>query len=653
MITSIFNKPDLLKTFLPLTESGKTFLEFLLVNPKTATVEGRGFFNDVDFLIDSCKPLIGRYNFCLSHFGFPQAEIPTRAAYNQFDRTLMDATYQDQARVHSLSLAMLFKPELIREMSGQTSNVDHFQNIVNQINVIFSRLGLKTYSIDYFLTGVTLRFCPTETLRQRPLNKAALSLVTKSLLESVEKKMLSSELKRFVLASSVLTKMWDPAPGLPGMFTGEESGTMIVASAGALEPAEESVFASLLEDIFEPKKKPEKESYTAPNILGLSQSWQETQEAQYETTPEQSSHRNEKSFSASKEEYVDPKTKELTKELVAYFHSQSQGKWRWPMYSANFNRLHKGVGSGEMLLLNADPFASELGFQFLMQSAEAFIKEGSGQLLVFSKKRSLGDLALGALSRHYKTNPLTSKLPGVPDAAGLVKAFGALFPNLPLVQACNRNDGLDQLQRYLEHDYLLQQKKKGGALIPLVILIDNLAEFSIADEDENFRRLSQIKAHLREFNGSLWTTQFRPASSTMGQSNLSLADYVLNLDYNGILDSIANGKGSMPFKPSEWEAGFQADFSPDQLIQEISLLKIRFQTHGSHRGFVGHYAFHRPSSLFHEVAAIQATNQTPQKPAITQSLKPVTSTHGVSQSDTSASGSSQAGTSATPFRNPT
>ena len=619
MITATISKQDLLKTFLPLSESGKNFLEVMLVNPKTSKVEGRGFFNDSDFLLDACMPLMGRFNFCLSNFSLTQQQVPTRASYNQFDRTLLDPVIQDHARVHSLSMAMLFKPELIREMSAQAGNSDQFLNIISQIAAIFSRLGIKTYSLDYFLTGVVLRFWPSATLKQRPLNKAALALVIKHMLDVVGKRMNTQEQKRFALTASTLGKIWDPTPGLPGMFAGEEAGSMTVTSSGSLEPAEEAIFAAMLEDVFEPKKKEERDSYSSPNIQGLSQNWQESHESQFETAPTQDLHQ-EKGFSTDKSDFLDPQSRESSKELVNFFHSQSLAKWRWPLYSAGFNQLLKGVACGEMLLLQSDPFAADLSFQFLMQCAESFNKEGTGQILIFSKHRSMGDVALASLSRHYKSNPLSSKSPSAPDAATLAKSYSSLFPNLPQTPPCSRGDGLDHVLRYLEHDYLIKQKKKGGTLMPLSIIIDNLAEFSQGGDDETFRHLALIKMRLQEFNGSLWVTQLRQADGAAPQSCLALADYLLAIDHDGSQEAVAQGKVALPSKATDWEAGFHADFSAEMLIQEFSLLKIRFQSHGSHRSFQGHYAYHRPSRLFQEISSPPTASQnsllqTPSTPA--------------------------------------
>lgn len=618
MTTANISKQDLLKTFLPLADSGKTFLEILLVNPKSMKVEGRGFFNDVDFLMDTCKPLLGRFNFCLSNFGFSHDKIPSRGALNQFDRTLLDSSLQDQAKVHSLSIAMLFKPELIREMNEQGVSLDQFLNIKYQIDSIFSRLNISNYGLDYFLSGVVLRFRPAEALQQRPLNKAALILVAKHLIGLVEKKMNGQEVKRFSLTSSVLGKISDPMPGLPGIFAGEASGSMTVLSSGNLEPGENAIFQSILEDVFEPKGKSGKEGHSAPNTTGLSQNWQDSEEAQFETRPihnhdhdhdHDSDH--ETHSSRVKERYSDPKEQINAKELMAFFNIRSQTPWRWPLYSSLFNRIYGGLACGELLLVQSDPFAAELAFHFLMQSAEGFCNEGKGQFLIFSKKRSLGELALSSLSRHYKTNPLTSTAPSKPDNATLAKTFATLFPNAPQLPVCNRGDGLDQLLKYLEHDYLLKQKKKGGQLVPLIIVVDNLSEFSHGNPDEDFRRLSAMKLRLAEFNSSLWVTQMRPADPLAPQPALALANYLVTLDHNGAQESSAPSKLGQPSKPSDWEAGFHAEFTAEMLIKEFSLLKIRFQSHGSHRNFQSHYAYHRPSYLFHEINPAPASGPNP------------------------------------------
>src|SRR3954470_2453000 len=90
MMTALYSKQDLLKTFVPLSQSGKAFLEIMMVNPATLKVEGRGFFNDVDFLLEACNPLVGRFNFCLSNFAYPPERLPSRSSYNQFDRGQLD-----------------------------------------------------------------------------------------------------------------------------------------------------------------------------------------------------------------------------------------------------------------------------------------------------------------------------------------------------------------------------------------------------------------------------------------------------------------------------------------------------------------------------------------------------------------------------------
>jgi hypothetical protein len=614
MFSTLFSKPDLVKTFVPLSDNGKAYLEVMLINNKTDRVEGRGFFNDADFLLDACRGLVGRYNFSLSNYAYTQAQIPTRPSYNQFDRTLLDLPVQDSARVHSLSIVFLFTPDLIRELYVQGGNNDQLVNIVYQIDSILGRMGIRNYSLDYFLTGISVRIWAPGALQRRPLVKMTLGLTVKRLLDSLEKKMTPQEQKHFALTSSAAGKIYDPVPGLPGMFSAESSETMVVTSSGSLEPGEDGAVTALLEEVFESKKpKSEKESYVTPsNIQGLSQNWQDSQEPQYESKPT-AGLQHEKNYSPGKGDFASSQKGEGNRELTAWFQNYTQGKWRWPLYSSAFNKIHQGLGCGEMLLLHCDPFAGELGFQFLLQCAEGYAKEGTGQVLIFSKKRGLGDLALSALSRHFRGNPLAGRPEGgVPEAASLAKAFDSLFPNPLQAAPCGRQDGLEQLLKHLEHDYLPKQRKRGNALMPLAILIDNLDEFAGESEAETFRGLSQLKMRLREFNGSLWVTRMGAMEQCSADACLGLADYQMMLDHDGSREAAAKsaesaGKGVRQPRASEWEAGFHVDLSVAKLMQEICLAKIRFQAHGAHRHFQGHYVYHRPSCLFKEISAIPQT----------------------------------------------
>ena len=597
MITSQYSKQDLLKSFLPLSDSGKAFLEIMLVNPKSSTIEGRGFFNDTDFLLEACNPQFGRYNFCISNFAYAADQIPTRNSYNQFDRAYLDAGLQEHARAHSLSLVVFFKPDLIREISSQSGNSDYLMNVVYQVDDILGRLKVKSYCLDYFLTGLVLRFNPSALLQRRPLNKSALAVVSKRMLEVIEKEMTPQEHKRFALGSAATGKVWDPLPGLPGFFTGDGQESVIVTSSGGLQPAEEMLFLEIFEEIFEGRKQKGQESvYTSPNIQGLSQNW----EASHDEGGGGRGLQVDKGYSESKAPYTDAKSREGSPELASFFQATAAGKWRWPLYATLFNKAHQGVACGDLLFLQCDPFAAELGFHYLMQCAEAYTKEGTGQMLVFTKKRGSGDLALASLSRHYKTNPFLSKQPGkFPDPAALAKVYGSLFPHPPQVISCGHNEGLEQVLKYLEHDYLLKQKKSGHPMMPLAILIDNLDEFFQESEMETFKRLSQLKLKLREINGSLWVTQAAQAGAAP-RLYLGLADLLLWLDHDGSQEAAAAGRPGAP-RPGEWEAQFHLDLSMGEIVHDISLIRIGFQVHGSHRPLPCHYVYYRSSCLFREI----------------------------------------------------
>lgn len=608
MISSLYSRQDLLKTFVPLSDSGKAFLEVMLVNPKTSKPEGRGFFNDLDFLLEACNAHVGRYNFCLSNFVYTPELIPTRGSCNQFDRTLLDGGLQDKARAHSLSVILFFKPDLIREMSDQPGGGDQFLNIVYQVDGILGRLGIKNYSMDYFLTGMVVRFCPQATLQHRPLNRTALAQVTKRLLEATEKQMTTQEQKRFALGASVGGKMWDPLPGMPGLFAGEGQDTVIVSSSGALQPGEDVPFAALLEEVLDGKgsraqaDRPSPQEPFSPNIQGLSQNWVDGQfdgdtgAAMGKGYADLSSKQTDSSVIKS-----DMGGREASSEVASFLQAAAQGRWRWPLVAGYFNKVHQGSACGELLLLQCDPFASEIAFNFLMQCAEGSAKEGTGQIAVFSKRRGAGDIALASLCRHYKANPLDAKQPGkFPDPAGLARVQASLFPNVPHIPACGRGEGLDNVLRYLEHDYLIKQKKSGTALMPLAIIIENIDEFWQESDLETGKRLAGIKQKLREINGTLWVTQSRSPDAQGPRAYLGLADHLMILDHDGSFEAADYGKPSRP-RAGEWEAGFHLDLSMGKLMHEISLVKIRFQAHGSHRVLHGHYVYYRPTFLFREI----------------------------------------------------
>jgi hypothetical protein len=65
------------------------------------------------------------------------------------------------------------------------------------------------------------------------------------------------------------------------------------------------------------------------------------------------------------------------------------------------------------------------------------------------------------------------------------------------------------------------------------------------------------------------------------------------------------------------------DLSVAKLMQEVSLAKIRFQAHGSHRHFQGCYVYHRPSCLFKEInPAPQGAVHAPPGASVAQGLQP-------------------------------
>jgi hypothetical protein len=116
-----------------------------------------------------------------------------------------------------------------------------------------------------------------------------------------------------------------------------------------------------------------------------------------------------------------------------------------------------------------------------------------------------------------------------------------------------------------------------------------------------YRRLSQLKSKLREINGTLWVTQAVADELTPRSPYLGLADHLLSLDHNGSHDGSPAGDHEGPLTPEEWEAEFRVDASMGKVMHEISLVKIKFQAHGSHRAVHSRYVYYRQMRLFREI----------------------------------------------------
>jgi hypothetical protein len=104
---------------------------------------------------------------------------------------------------------------------------------------------------------------------------------------------------------------------------------------------------------------------------------------------------------------------------------------------------------------------------------------------------------------------------------------------------------------------------------------------------------------------------------------LGLADYLLVLDHDGGREARLREVGNRSPKAAEWESGFHVELSVAKILQEMSLAKIRFQAHGSHRDFPGYYVYHRPSFQFREInPAPQGVAHAPPGAPVVQGLTP-------------------------------
>jgi hypothetical protein len=592
MISTLFNKQDIATAFETLSSNRKMVLEVLLVQPKTGRVEGRGFFNDSDFLCEGVNSFLGRYNFALSPFAYLPDQIPSRNSYNQFDRALGETVAQDRGIAHSLTLGFFFKPDTVKEMENAPDLRQGILQTAYQVGAILDRMGLKTYSLEYNPQFLTARFIPAAMpadFKRPQLAKLAQVLQTR-----VEKDMFPAEHKKFVPRAS-LVQGYDPMPGLPGLF-GDAKDTFTVWSLSPPHIAQEPIFTQLVEESLGIKKAAATADVYGPsNLQGLMQSWNADEEdAPKVSAPNTEARRQE--THADSEGFADRKQKAEVEQLGKYLKTAAASLWSWPLYSGMFQRVYRGTQCGQVLLLQTDPFAGDPAFHFLLQSAETLAKEGKGQVLVFTKKRAAGELALAALSRHLRGNPLLAG--NVPhDPEDLARSFASLFANPPLIPPCAPTEGLENLINYLDHDFQLRQKKTGSVPMPLCIVMDNLEEFRQADDHETYRALMKLRMRLRDLNATLWATHLVSPDKTEGaRAYLGLADFHARFEYDG------SGVGS---DSAAWERSFSLDASLQSVLPDLSLARISFAAQGSHRHYPSQYLYHRPTSLFTETGGAQ------------------------------------------------
>jgi hypothetical protein len=594
MSPTLFHKSDLLKAFLPLSQNSQICLEVLLIHPKTLRVEGRGFFNDPDFVLEACSPLVGRYNFALSPFGYAAESVPSRQAYNQFDRGLLDGTHQDQGMPHSLSVSFQFKPDLFRELDPAKGN--HVLQVVYLIDGILGRIPLKTFSLDFGVNSMTARFIPACAGTYPDLTRSQYLDVTRRLIERIEKEMFPQEHKKFLPTSMALGKAWDPLPGMPLVTGGEDNASLPSATAGALQFASEPLFQQIFEDVILGPKAKASGVYAPANLQGLSQNWEAVTDDNminpHVTAANPASVPRPKTEAKPEPEIRDTK---FVDTLATYFHSLAQNPWIWPLPSQTFHRHYSGLGCGQVLMMQCAPFGAETALHFLMHSGEVFAREKGAQLLVFSKRHAMGELALYGLARHLKRHPLAVQNGGKPpDSQALAAQFAGLFPHPPLFIDCAPNENIEHLMRYLEHDYSVRAKKNGASLLPLAILIDGVDDFHMATPEETFRQMAQLKSRLRDLNAGLWLLDPLIDGRASVPTLPGLVDFLLRLDFDGSLSGEESNTES-------WEFSFALDPALRAHSAELSLIRVHFQAHGSHRRMQSSYVHWPKAGLFKEL----------------------------------------------------
>ncbi len=594
-MTSLFDRQTLLQTFLPLSDSGKKCLEIILVHPDTQKSTGRGFFNDPDFLLEACRPFAGHFNFALSNFAYTAESIPETVGLNRFDRSsLLDDSHQHQGRAHSLTLQWLLKPEYLHNVESQFDPPEQILQIGYAIGQVMARLQSTRHTLDFFQTGMVLRIMPA-FMQEKAVNKNELFALSKTLLARIGRELQEEENRKFALKCGIADALFDPLPGMPGSFSRENQDSIIVQSSGRLEPSNEPFIKEFIPSHAAPAAATNT-PFTGANMLNLSQNWQVALPEEGGVKAEGKDHRPpgaESGFTAIKKS-------KASNGLAEEFLQKISASWSWPVSGSAFAKKHVSR-CGSLLMLDCPPFSAAPGLQFLLQSAETGIKQGLGQVLVFSKKMGESDLALCALARHLHVDPLSTPNGKEPDVEHLAREYRTLFKLPPLAPPCSRDEGLRQIIRYLEHDYLIKQKNNGGGLPPLVIVLDNLHEFLPDSASEAYKDLCQLKRKLPEVNAALWILNARQTDSTP-EDFYTLCDQRLSLQTGPSSDSNSPEKVS-DSAWKEWEKHFPVDPALQKILPELSMVRIRFEAHGLHRDAWSRFLYHRPTRLFREIGS--------------------------------------------------
>ncbi len=595
MLSSVFNKQELTATFDALSLQGQSLIEVALFNPSTLKSEGRGFFNDSDFLCEAANPHLGRFNFGITPFAYAPDRLPSRSSYNQFDRSLIDHN-TESSRVHSATLSFCFRPDALRELGAAPDPQQGVVQMAYAVTGILERLGLHSFSLEYNPTTLVVRFLPRLLQNRADAFRSQLGPWTRSFLERVDKEMTPAEHKQFTLAAAALGQVFDPVPGLPGVFN-DNKDLITVWSLSPPRPAEESYFDELLDLCLRPtdSRKNGVDVYAPANLQGLSQGWDDRDdEPMLGGVGTMKSTRSETAHAPEAQAFSDRKQQEEVRELADAFQHAAEACWTWPLYSQAFSTRYRGLQCGQVMLMQADPFAGALAFDFLLQCAEPWAKEGKGQVVAFTKKKSAGDLALAALARQYKTHPLSEASQAGRNAAEWARNYAGLFTDAPIFPVCAPNESLESLFNYLDHDFQLRHRRKGGDAPPVAILVDDLHGFRQGDETETYRGLLRLRQKLRDLNATLWITQLVPqAQMPQSRSFLSLADFHARFASGG--EVAANDSGA-------WEKSFALDAALQKALPDLALVRIGFAAQGSHRHYPSAYLYHRPTCLYKEIA---------------------------------------------------
>ncbi len=457
--------------FTPLSLEGHRFLQFHLLSPENFQIEGIGFFNDLDFLLEASSAMQGRFNVSLSDLALPKGQSPSGNCFNRFDRLLKISP--PGLVPHSFSVLFLFKDPMLKEIENLKA-LEAFELTSKLVGKILGRLKVSDYGLEFFGQGISARFHHRMLVDELQNNSAALQNLAEAISKALEAEMYPEESRRLLAAMPKANLYASPFSGLTWIPSNNRLTPSTVLFLGDLS---ESSDTSLLEIFINAKQNQPHHAKDAQFlgglVAGLSQTWTGTEDIPLASAKELSSG----SSSPVSSNKTEAKLEGYNQEALHFLSLQRSRNWGWAPLSNELNSRFGWLACGDLLVVESPPKALELAFQFLLQACELACQQRPIELFIFTKKRRKGEMLLSALTRLFGQRPLpyVGTEDAFPDLNELVHTYNQYWSIPPKIILNESQDGLDEIRKQLEHEALQQSNNRQYR--PILALVDNILDY--------------------------------------------------------------------------------------------------------------------------------------------------------------------------------